>query len=132
MINEVELKSGILDFDGPGFVEGYQDEKGDFEPEPLESRAQIPIHPGAILRELYLPGVGVTQTELADRLGVSRRTVSMIVNETRPISVDMAHRLARALGTSPELWLRLQNARDVWQAARENHAEYRRIEPLAR
>ena len=127
----VALES-ILDIEGSGFVEGYEDEKGDFEPTPLLERAVAPSHPGAVLRELYLPRVGLNQGELAQKLGVSRRTISMIVNESRPVTVDMSHRLARAFGTSPEFWLRLQNARDSWQAARENEEQYRQIEPLSR
>ena len=122
----------LLDYDGPIFVEGYEDEIGDFEPEPRLSRAQAPTHPGEILRDLYLPKVGINLTQLADRLHVSRRTISMIVNGSRPVTVDMAHRLSRALGTTPELWLRLQSARDTWEAANLNRAEYDRIERLER
>ena len=122
----------LLDYDGPVFVEGYEDEIGDFEPEPRHKRATPPTHPGEVLRVLYLPKVGINLTQLADRIHVSRRTVSMIVNGSRPVTVDVAHRLARALGTSPELWLRLQNARDTWEAANLNRAEYERIERLER
>lgn len=122
--------NALLDTDGPVFVEGYEDEIGDFEPSPRLARATPPTHPGAILRDLYLPRVGVNLTQLAQRLGVSRRTISMIVNGSRPVTVDMAHRLSRALGTTPELWLRLQNARDSWEAAHLNRAEYERIEQL--
>ncbi len=122
--------NALLDYDGPFFVEGHEDEKGDFEPEPRLERATPPTHPGEILRDLYLPKVGVNLTQLAQRLGVSRRTISMIVNGSRPVTVDMAHRLSRALGTTPELWLRLQNARDSWEAAHRNRAEYECIERL--
>jgi len=47
-----------LNYDGPIFVDGYEDEKGDFEPEPRAQRATAPSHPGAILRDLYLPKNG--------------------------------------------------------------------------
>ncbi len=119
-------------FDGPVFVEDFEDEKGDFESEPRENRARRPTHPGAILRDLYLPRTGVTLTELAERIGVSRRTVSQIVNESRPITVDVAHRLARALGTSAQFWLNLQREADVWDATHTHREEYERIEPLRR
>jgi len=89
-----------------------------------------PTHPGAILREDILPAAAVTVTELAQRLGVSRRTISEIVHEHRPVTTDVAHRLARAFGNSPEFWLRLQQAVDVWEALEENRDEYARIRPL--
>ena len=56
-----------------------------------------PTHPGAILREDFLPALRMTQTEFARRLGVSRVTVSDIVHEKRPVSVDMAIRLGKLL-----------------------------------
>ncbi len=90
-----------------------------------------PTHPGAILREIILPETGKTQTELADLLGVSRRTVSEIVLEQRPVTTDMACRLARAFGNSPEFWLNMQQAVDVWEATREKGDEYERISTLA-
>lgn len=130
--NAEELKEiGIIDIDGPGFVEDYEDEEGDFEPEPRENRTRRPSHPGVILRDLYLPRTGVTLTELAARIGVSRRTVSQIVNGSRPVSVDVAHRLARALETSATFWLNLQREVDVWDAMHTNQAEYEQI-PLLR
>ena len=122
---------GILDVDAPGFVEGYEDEIGDFEPEPRANRTRRPSLPGEILRDLYLPPTGVTLTELAALIGVSRRTVSQIVNGSRPVSVDVAHRLARAFGTSPTFWLGLQRAVDEWDAAHTHGAEYEQI-PLLR
>lgn len=89
-----------------------------------------PTHPGAILREDILPAAAITQTDLARRLGVSRRTVSEIVNERRPVTTDMAHRLARVFGNSPEFWLRLQQAVDVWETVEANRDAYARIRPL--
>lgn len=121
----------LLEYDGPVFVDGYEDEKGDFEPAPRAQRTRRPTHPGEILRDLYLPRTGVTLTELAGRIGVSRRTVSQIVNGSRPVTVDVAHRLARALGTSPELWLNLQREVDLWDATHTHRNEYERI-PLLR
>jgi addiction module HigA family antidote len=63
-------------------------------------------------------------------LGVSRRTVNEILQEKRPVTVDMAHRLARALGTSPDVWLGLQQDVDLWDALQANKHEYERIKPL--
>lgn len=65
----------------------------------LRAKHRKPTHPGAILREDVLPSLNITQTELAEKLGVSRRTISQIVHEQRPLTPDMAIRLAHFLGT---------------------------------
>lgn len=109
----------------------FEDEKGDFAAPRLHERTLCPPHQGAILRDLYLPQTGVTLTELAARIGVSRRSVSMIANETRPVTVDMAHRLARAFGTSSRFWLNLQRNVDDWKVLHERRGEYERITRLA-
>jgi addiction module HigA family antidote len=77
-----------------------------------------------------LPETGLTQAEFASLLGVSRRTVNEILQERRPVSVDMAHRLARVLGTSPDVWLGLQQDVDLWDALQEKGREYALIKPL--
>lgn len=89
-----------------------------------------PTHPGEILREETLPAANLTQSDLASRLGVSRSTVSDLVHERRSVNPDLAHRLARVFGTSPEFWLRLQEAVDVWEALQANGAKYDRLKPL--
>lgn len=89
-----------------------------------------PTHPGALLREDVLPAAGITQTELAERMGVSRLTVSEILHEKRSVTADIAHRLGRVFGNGPELWLNLQKAVDLWEALEKNKREYERIEPL--
>ena|SRR2546421_5087480 len=96
----------------------------------LNGRKRRPTHPGAILREDVLPATGLTQGEFARSLGVSRRTVNEILQERRPVTTDMAHRLARALGTSPEVWLHLQQDVDIWDALDANKREYERIKRL--
>lgn len=98
----------------------------------LNNRKRRPTHPGEILREDVLPAAGLTQVELARVLGVSRRSVSDILHERRPVSTDMAHRLARAFGTSPEMWLGLQQDVDLWDAHHKRRAEYERIKRLPR
>lgn len=97
----------------------------------IRSKNRKPTHPGAILRDDVLPELGISQTELADRLGVSRRTVSQIIHEHRPITPDMAIRLAHFLGTTPESWLNMQQALDVWELERKNAHTYERIERVA-
>ncbi len=96
----------------------------------LNNRKRRPTHPGEILREDVFPELGISQGEFAKMLGVTRRTVNEILQERRAISVDMAHRLARALNTSPEVWLRLQQDVDIWDAMLEHKEEYQRIKPL--
>ena len=91
----------------------------------LRSKARKPTHPGAILREDVLPELGITQGEFADRLGVSRRTVSEILHERRPVTPDMAIRLGKLLGNGAGLWLRMQQALDVWTL--EQQGDYAHI-----
>jgi antitoxin HigA-1 len=74
----------------------------------LRDPKRRPTHPGAILREDVLPAIDMTQTELAERLGVSRLSVSKLLHEKRALSPEMAVRLAVLLNTSPESWLRMQ------------------------
>ena len=97
----------------------------------LRSKNRRPTHPGAILREDVLPSLNITQTELADRLGVSRRSISQILHEHRPLTPDMAIRLAHFLGTTPESWLNMQQALDVWELERKNARIYEQIEKVA-
>lgn len=96
----------------------------------LHNRKRRPTHPGAILREDVMPHIELSQKELAKSLGVSRRTVNEILQERRPVTVDMAHRLARALNTSPDVWLGLQLDVDIWETLEANKSEYDRIKPL--
>jgi addiction module HigA family antidote len=91
------------------------------------NRKRQPTHPGEILREDVLPGL--TQDKLARLLGVSRRTISEILHER--ITTDMAHRLARAFGTSPEMWLGLQQDVDLWDTHHARRKEYERIKRVA-
>ena len=94
----------------------------------LRDTQRRPTHPGAILREDVLPHLGMTQKEFADRLGVSRLTVSDVLHEKRPVTPDMAMRLGRLLGNGPEIWLRMQQTLDLW--ALEQRGGYEHIETL--
>jgi antitoxin HigA-1 len=96
----------------------------------LNNRKRRPTHPGEILREDILPAAEMTQTELANRIGVSRRTVNEIIHERRPVTTDIAHRLARLFKTTPELWLNLQQAVDIWDELEANKKAYNKIKPL--
>lgn len=80
------------------------------------SRMHNPAHPGAVLRE-WLAEVSITQA--AQHLGITRAYLSRILNGHASISADMALRLAALLGTSADMWLNMQSAYDLWQAAQQ-------------
>ena len=94
----------------------------------LRDRTRRPTHPGAILREDVLPAIRMTQKEFADWIGVSRLSVSELVNEKRGVSADMAMRLGRALGNGPQIWLRMQQTLDLWELAQQE--KYQAIKTL--
>ncbi len=79
-----------------------------------------PVHPGAIVREECLLPLGLSVTKAARRLGVGRQTLSNLVNEKASVSTEMAYRLSKAFGSTPEMWLGMQMAFDL---ARSRHLE---------
>ncbi|MFW6201295.1 MAG: HigA family addiction module antitoxin [Gemmatimonadota bacterium] len=91
-----------------------------------------PTHPGAVLR-LELEQLGLSVTEAARRLHVSRRTLSELINEGRGVSPEMALKLGRFLGNGTELWLAMQMAHDRWRVEHDEEAlrEADRVEPAA-
>lgn len=82
-------------------------------------RMHNPPHPGEVLRELCLRPLGVTVTKAASALGVSRKTLSAILNGRAGISPEMAIRLSLAFDTTPESWLNQQLQYDLWHAERD-------------
>ena len=94
-------------------------------------RKKLPAtHPGELLREKIMPAANLTQDALAERLGVSRRTINEIIGEKRSVTADMAHRLARFFDTTPEFWLGLQQDVDLQKAHQSAGSDYRKIRPL--
>lgn len=85
---------------------------------PIKKRK--PTHPGGILKRHYIEPLSLTISEVAEALGVSRKTISKIVNEKGSITPDMALRLSKAFNTTPELWLNLQTNYDLWIAEKES------------
>lgn len=75
-----------------------------------------PPHPGGIIRRQCLEPLGLSVTEAAKGLGVTRQALSDLVNEQASVSLEIAVRLSRAFGSSPETWLGLQMAHDLWRA----------------
>lgn len=75
-----------------------------------------PAHPGRYLKEMYLEPLGISITAAAERLKVTRQTISELVNERAGVSPEMAIRLAEAFSTSPDVWLSMQKNRDLWLA----------------
>lgn len=88
-----------------------------------------PAHPGRILRNHYLLPLSLTITGLAKSMGVSRKSVSAIINERKSVTPEMALRLSRTFDTTPGLWLNLQKNHDLWMAF-HNTKEWRKAEPL--
>jgi addiction module HigA family antidote len=89
--------------------------------------ARAPTHPGAILREDVLPAIGESVANAANKLGVTRQHLHRIIAEKAPISPEMAIRLGKFCGNGPELWLRMQQAYDLWHAQRALRAEIAKI-----
>lgn len=74
-----------------------------------------PAHPGEVLKEMYLTPLGLTVTETAAALGVTRKSFSELVNGRSRVSTTMALKLAKAFGTTPEFWLNMQQNHDLWK-----------------
>lgn len=94
---------------------------------PLERR---PIHPGEVLREDFLPEYGLSVSALAEAAGVSRQSMNELLRERRALTPEMALRLSKLFGNSPEFWLNLQRNVDLWDAARGLKRAIAHIHPL--
>ena len=92
-----------------------------------------PPHPGEIVREECLEPLGLTVTRAAQGLGVTRQALSDLVNGKAGVSVEMSIRLSKAFGSSPETWLGMQTAYDLWRAQeRADSIEVERFTQAAR
>ena len=91
-----------------------------------------PPHPGGIVKRECLAPLGLSVTRAAEGLGVSRQALSELVNEKTPVSVEMAIRLSKAFGSSPETWLGMQTAYDLWEVReRASQLEVTRLAPAS-
>jgi addiction module HigA family antidote len=89
-----------------------------------------PTHPGEMLREDFLPDYNLTVAGLAEAIGVSRQSVNELIRERRTLSPEMALKLGRLFGNTPEFWLKSQRFVDLWEASQNVKADLEQIRPL--
>jgi addiction module HigA family antidote len=80
---------------------------------------RVPTHPGEILKEEFLEPLSMTQSYLAKALGTSFRAINELVNEKRGITIEMSLKLSKYFGTTPQLWLNLQNHYDLYKVSKK-------------
>ena len=85
-----------------------------------------PPHPGTFIKEVYLQPFNISSHTVAEKLKVSPSTFNRLVNTKSNVSPEMALRLSKTLGRSPESWLAMQDAFNLWQA--KNHVDLRQVE----
>lgn len=88
----------------------------------MRTRTRPPTHPGGIIKRLYLEPLSLSVSKAAAALGVSRKTLSKIVNERGAVTPEMALRLSKTFHTTPQLWLNLQQFYDLWHATHDSTA----------
>jgi len=91
---------------------------------------RAPVHPGEILLEEYMKPYNITQQEMAAQMKTSRKHLIDILHARRPVSLEMAQRLAKLFQTSIDFWIQGQVAFDLWHAIRNPSRELRSIKPL--
>ena len=90
-----------------------------------------PTHPGEMLRDDVLPELGLSVSEAARRLGISRQQLHRVLACTHPITTEMALRIGKFAGNGPDLWLRMQLSYDLWHAEQRMQDELSNIETVA-
>ena len=93
--------------------------------------APKPASVGQILKTEFLPGFGVSQTALAEAMGVPRKHVNELCNDRRSITASTALILARVFGNSADFWLNIQRQNDLWAALNSPHERIERAKPLS-
>ncbi|MEO0015224.1 MAG: hypothetical protein RLZZ535_3613 [Cyanobacteriota bacterium] len=89
-----------------------------------------PTSPGEMLREEFLEPMGLTQRQLADAIGVSYQRVNELINGKRGITTSTALRLAKYFNTSPDFWLNMQRATDIYQVLNQEAQQIEAIQPI--
>lgn len=90
-----------------------------------------PTTPGEMLREEFLEPMGLTQQQLANEIGVSYQRVNELINNKRGITTSTALRLGKYFGTSPDFWLNLQRANDLYAVLKKEQNEIDKIKPFS-
>ena len=86
-----------------------------------------PTHPGAVLRKDVLPDLNISVSAFAKGLRISRQSVHSVLNETKPVTPNIALRLGKFIGNGPGIWLRMQDAYDLWKTENEISSELKEI-----
>ncbi len=89
-----------------------------------------PLHPGEHVKDVLVDGAGLSVTEAAERLGVTRTSLSRLLNGHNGLSPEMALRLSKLLGTSIDMWVNLQVQYDVWLISK--NSSKLKIKPLSK
>ena len=89
-----------------------------------------PVHPGEVLAEDVFPATGLTKTALAKRLNISREALHNVLSGKSAVSTVLALKLGRLLGTTPQLWLNMQQAHDLAVVGEQKRAEIEKVEEL--
>jgi addiction module HigA family antidote len=96
----------------------------------MKKMQRRPTHPGIIIKEDYLEPLSISIKDMSANLGVSRKTLSKIINTRGSITPEMALRLSRAFDTTPDLWMNLQKNYDLWNAEKVS-TSWRMVKPLS-
>ena len=91
---------------------------------------RLPVHPGEILAEEYMLPYDITQQEMAAHLKISRKHLIDIIHGRKPVSLEIAQRLAKVFRTSIDFWIQGQLAHDIWHAVKSPSRELKTIKPL--
>lgn len=94
-----------------------------------QDRLVRPIHPGEVIADI-IDDLDINTAKFAEILGVPNQTIQEIINCQKPITVDIAIRLGKALGNGPRLWLNLQQKVDIWDALQSHKEEYEQVMTL--
>jgi antitoxin HigA-1 len=89
-----------------------------------------PLHPGVIIKDILIDSTGLTISDAAERLGVTRTTLSRLLNQHAGVSPEMALRLSKLLNTSVDLWVNLQSQYDIWNIVHQHAPNINNIIPL--
>ena len=89
-----------------------------------------PLHPGVIIKDVLIDSTGLTISDAADRLGVTRTTLSRLLNQHAGVSPEMALRLSKLLNTSVDMWVNLQSQYDIWSVIHHHVSSINNIVPL--